>query len=92
MESDWPRALADYLAGSYKFPIAASLGVGAACSWALLSLFPDLGKGMDPGLVLLATLCLPMAVTAAALMIWARSWRRRRAEEQAASRRTGRRR
>jgi hypothetical protein len=81
----------DYLASSYKFPIAVSLGVGAACSWGVLTLFPDLGKGMDPGLVLLATLCLPMAVSAVALMVWARKWRKRRAEEQAATRRLRRR-
>jgi hypothetical protein len=45
------------------------------------TLFPGLGQGYDPAVMLLASFGLPMTVTAIAMMIWARRWRARRAAE-----------
>jgi hypothetical protein len=69
----------DYVASSYRFPLAMSFGAGAGVSYAFFTFFPELGKGHDPGLILLLTLGVPMVVVAGASMAWARSWRRRRA-------------
>jgi hypothetical protein len=69
----------DYIAHSYRGPFAIALGVGLAGSQLVLLLFPGLGKGYDPAVMLLASFGLPMTVTAIGLMIWARRWRARRA-------------
>ena len=69
----------DYVASSYRFPLAMSFGAGAGVSYAFFTFVPELGKGHDPGLILLLTLGVPMVVVAGASMAWARSWRRRRA-------------
>jgi hypothetical protein len=69
----------DYVASSYRFPLAMAFGAGAGVSTAFFTWFPELGEGYDPGLILLLTLGVPMVVVAGASMAWARSWRRRRA-------------
>jgi hypothetical protein len=69
----------DYVAGSYRFPLAMAFGAGAGVSTAFFTWFPELGKGYDPGLILLLTLGAPMVIVAGVSMAWARSWRRRRA-------------
>jgi hypothetical protein len=73
------ETLLDYVASSYRFPLAAALGASAAVSTAFFTWFPEVGKGHDPGLILLLTLGVPMVVVAGVCMAWARSWRRRRA-------------
>ena len=78
-EESWRTAVADYLAGSYKFALVVSFGVGLAVAMGVVAFKPDLLKEEDPGIVILAVLVLPMVVTAIALMIWARAWRKRRA-------------
>src|SRR5215475_12267784 len=69
----------DYIAASYRFPLAMAFGAGGGVSYAFFTWFPELGKGYDPGLVLLLTLGVPMVGVAGVSLAWARSWRRRRA-------------
>jgi Na+/glutamate symporter len=71
----------DYVAHSYRGPFAIALGVGLAVAPLVWTLFPGLGQGYDPAVMLLASFGLPMTVTAIAMMIWARRWRARRAAE-----------
>jgi len=68
----WLGSVADYLASSYRLLLAVSLAVGFGVSTAVMTFLPEVGKGQDPGLVLLLAFALPMVVTAIALMIWAR--------------------
>jgi Na+/glutamate symporter len=69
----------DYIAHSYRGPFAIALGVGLAVAQLVWILFPGLGQGYDPAVMLLASFGLPMTVTAVAMMIWACRWRARRA-------------
>ena len=46
----------DSLASSYRFPLALAFGAGAGVSAAVMTGFPELGKGYDPGAILLLTL------------------------------------
>ena len=71
------RTFVDYLASSYRFPLALAFGAGAGVSAAVMTWFPQFGKGYDPGAILLLTLGVPMVVVAIAAMIWARRWRAR---------------
>ena len=71
------RTFVDYLASSYHFPLALAFGAGAGVSAAVMTWFPELGKGSDPGAIVLLTLGVPMVVVAIAAMIWARRWRAR---------------
>ncbi|MBL8379458.1 MAG: hypothetical protein JNM79_16435 [Burkholderiales bacterium] len=73
------EAIGDYLAGSYKFPLAAGLGAGATSLWMVGEFFPQLGKGIDPGVMILVAMGIPLVVVAVLLMVWARRWRARRA-------------
>jgi len=68
----WLSSVADYLASSYGLLLAVSLAVGFGVSTVVMTFLPDVGKGQDPGLLLLLTFALPMVVTAIGLMIWAR--------------------
>lgn len=79
------ETLLDYLAGSIKFPLACALGAGALGLWIGIEFFPNAGKHMDSGLFMLMMLGVPMIVTAAALMGWARRWRKKRNEEALAA-------
>lgn len=76
-------AMGDYLASSWKFPLAAGLGMGAATLYLAGAVFPSVGKDFDPGIFILVALGLPLAATAIALVIWQRRWRARRAAEAA---------
>jgi hypothetical protein len=71
------RTFVDYLASSYRFPLALAFGAGAGVSAAVMTWFPELGKGYDPGAIVLLTLGVPMVVVGTAAMIWARRWRAR---------------
>ena len=77
------EALGDFLAGSYKFPLAAGLGAGALSLWFIGTYVPGFGKQFDPGLSMLVALGVPMVAVAGGLMVWARRWRRRRASQAA---------
>lgn len=68
----WLSSVADSLASRYGLLLAVSLAVGFGVSTAVMTFLPEVGKGQDPGLVLLLVLALPMVVTAIGLMIWAR--------------------
>ena len=59
------RTFVDYLASSYRFPLALAFGAGAGVSAAVMTWFPELGKGYDPGAILLLTLGVPMVVGSA---------------------------
>ena len=50
------RTFVDYLASSYRFPLALAFGAGAGVSAAVMTWFPEFGKGYDPGAILGATL------------------------------------
>lgn len=73
------KTLADYLASSYRLPLALAFAVGLGVATIVMTFFPDFGKGQDPGFLLLLTFVFPMVVVAIGLMVWARGWRRRRA-------------
>ena len=66
------RTFVDYLASSYRFPLALALAAGAGVATAVMTWFPQFGKGYDPGAVLLLTLGVPMVVVAIAAMVPAR--------------------
>jgi ribosomal protein L7/L12 len=78
-------AIGDYLAGSYKFPLAAGLGAGAAGLYAVIEFFPGFMKEYDPGMGMLIVLGAPLIAVAAALVVWQRRWRARRAAEHTAA-------
>ncbi|HVG79593.1 MAG TPA: hypothetical protein VNF03_15720 [Patescibacteria group bacterium] len=73
----------DHLASSYRFPLALAFGAGAGVSTAVMTGFPEFGKGYDPGAILLLTLGVPMVVVGTAAMIWARRWRAARRPRRA---------
>lgn len=82
-KDDWFTVLIDYLANSYGTALAAGFLVGGGIAYSVISLFPNiLNKNIDPGIILLLTFFIPFAVTAIAVMIWARRWKERRAEER----------
>jgi len=82
---DIATAIGDYLAGSYKFPLAAGLAAGAGALYGVIEFFPRFMKEYDPGLGMLIVLGVPLVVVAVALVIWQRRWRARRAAEDAAA-------
>jgi hypothetical protein len=65
------------LARSSRLQLAVAFAVGLGVSALVMTLAPDLVAGQDPGLLLLLTFAVPLALTAIGLMIWARAWRRR---------------
>lgn len=73
------NAIGDYLAASYKFPLAAGLAAGAGALFAVIEFFPGVMKAYDPGLGMLIVLGVPLVGVATALAIWQRRWRRKRA-------------
>jgi len=77
------EALGDFLAGSYKFPLAAGMGAGGFSLWFIGEFVPNFGKQFDPGLSMLVALGMPMVLVSGGLMVWARRWRRRRAAQAA---------
>lgn len=77
-------AIGDFLATGWKFPLAAGLGVGSLVFQALIELFPNAGKDQDPGVFMLGGMFAPFALTAVALMVWQRRWRKARSAEAAA--------
>lgn len=78
-------AIGDYLAGSYKFPLGAGLGAGAAAMYAVIEFFPGFMKAYDPGLGMLIVLGVPLVTVAAVLVVWQRRWRAMRATEHGAA-------
>jgi ribosomal protein L7/L12 len=76
-------AVLDYLAGSMKFPLACALGAGSLGLWIGIEYLSAIEKQMDSGLFMLMMLGVPMIVTAAGLMIWARRWKKMRNAEEA---------
>jgi ribosomal protein L7/L12 len=74
-------AIGDYLASSWKFPLAAGLGMGAGALYLAGAVFPGVGKDFDPGIFILVAMGLPLTATAIALVIWQRKWRARRGAE-----------
>ena len=78
------NAIGDYLAGSYKFPLAAGLAAGSGALFAVIEFFPGFMKDYDPGLGMLIVLGVPLVGVATALAVWQRRWRKMRAAAAAA--------
>lgn len=76
--------IGDYLASSYKFPLSAGLGAGAASLYIVGEFFPQAAREYDPGIGILVGLGVPLVVVAALGIAWQRRWRARRAAEAAA--------
>ena len=74
-------AIGDYLASSWKFPLAGGLGAGAGTLYLAGAVFPSVGKGYDPGIFILIAMGLPLTAAAIVLVIWQRRWRAQRAAD-----------
>ena len=60
------RTFVDYLASSYRFPLALAFGAGAGVSAAVHDVVPGVRQGVRPGAILLLTLGVPMVVVGTA--------------------------
>jgi|CXWL01.1.fsa_nt_gi hypothetical protein len=77
------KTLGDYLADSWKAPLALGFALAFLTMYLIGEFFPDLTKKVDVGILMLTCLAVPMIGATLAWWIWAKSWRRRRAAPEA---------
>lgn len=79
------QMLGDYLAQSWKTPLAAGFALAFCLMYLIASLFPDLIKKYDVGMLMVITFTVPFVLSAAVWFPWSRAWRRKRAMPSAAA-------